>query len=213
MIKKKFQIFADGEGNGADGIAGGDGAGAQQEPKPQTFDDFLSTGDFQAEFDRRVQKAISTAVANAEKKWRTLTDNKVSEAEKLAQMTAEEKEKYRADKAEKELADLKRQIMLSDMSGTARKMLSNENIVIPDEIIANLVCDDAEKTKTAVEAFTKSYKAAVQNGIKEALKGNPPKAAGDPPTITKEQIMKVQNKAERQKLISEHMELFQGGSK
>ena len=213
MIKKKFQIFADGEGGGADSVAGGDGAGTQQEPKPQTFDDFLGTGDFQAEFDRRVQKAINTAVANAERKWRALTDDKVSEAEKLAQMTAEEKEKYRADKAEKELADLKRQIMLSDMSGTARKMLSDESIVIPDEIIANLVCDDAEKTKAAVEAFTKAYKAAVQNGIKEALKGNPPKAAGDPPTITKEQIMKVQNKAERQRLISEHMELFQGGSK
>ena len=151
MIKKKFQIFADGEGGGAEG---GDGAGTQQEPaEPKTFDDFLKTGDYQAEFDRRVQKAINTAVANAEKKWRTLTDTKVSEAEKLAQMTAEEKEKYRADKAEKELADLKRQIMLSDMSGTARKMLSDESIVIPDEIIANLVCEDAEKTKAAVEAL------------------------------------------------------------
>lgn len=211
MIKKKFQIFAEGEGGGAEG---GDGAGTQQEPaESKTFDDFLKEGDYQAEFDRRVQKAISTAVANAEKKWRTLTDTKVSEAEKLAQMTAEEKEKYRADKAEKELADLKRQIMLSEMSGTARKMLSDENIVIPDEIIANLVCDDAEKTKTAVESFAKTYKTAVQNGVKEALKGNTPKASGEPPTITKEQIMKVQNKAERQKLISEHMELFQGGSK
>ncbi len=29
MIKKKFQIFADGEGGGAEG---GDGAGTQQEP-------------------------------------------------------------------------------------------------------------------------------------------------------------------------------------
>ena len=209
MIKKKFQIFADGEGNGADGIAGGDGAGAQQEPKPQTFDDFLSTGDFQAEFDRRVQKAISTAVANAEKKWRTLTDNKVSEAEKLAQMTAEEKEKYRADKAEKELADLKRQIMLSDMSGTARKMLSNENIVIPDEIIANLVCDDAEKTKSAVESFANVFKDAVQSAVKEALKGNPPKAGtGGTTTVTREQILAVKNRAERQRLIAENPQLF-----
>lgn len=208
MIKKKFQIFADGEGGGADGGTGGDGAGAQQEPKPQTFDDFLSTGDFQAEFDRRVQKAISTAVANAEKKWRTLTDDKVSEAEKLAQMTAEQKEKYRADKAEKELADLKRQIMLSEMSGTARKMLSDENIAIPDEVIANLVCDDAEKTKAAVESFAKAYKNAVQNGIKEALKGNTPRATGEPPTITKEEIMKIKDRAERQKMIAEHPELF-----
>lgn len=205
MIKRRFQIFAEGEGGGAEG---GDGAGTQQELKPQTFDDFLSTGDFQAEFDRRVQKAISTAVANAEKKWRTLTDDKVSEAEKLAQMTAEQKEKYRADKAEKELADLKRQIMLSEMSGTARKMLSDENIVIPDEIIANLVCDDAEKTKAAVESFAKTYKAAVQNGVKEALKGNTPKASGEPPTITKEEIMKIKDRAERQQMIAEHPELF-----
>ena len=92
MIKKKFQIFADGEGGGAEG---GDGAGTQQEPaESKTFDDLLKEGDYQAEFDRRVQKAISTAVANAEKKWRTLTDDKVSEAEKLAQMTAEQKELF-----------------------------------------------------------------------------------------------------------------------
>lgn len=208
MIKKKFQIFAEGEGGGADSVAGGDGAGTQQEPKPQTFDDFLGTGDFQAEFDRRVQKAISTAVANAEKKWRTLTDDKVSEAEKLAQMTAEQKEKYRADKAEKELADLKRQIVLSEMSGTARKMLADENIVIPDEIIANLVSDDAEKTKAAVESFAKTYKAAIQNSVKEALKGNTPKASGEPPTITKEEIMKIKDRAERQQMIAEHPELF-----
>lgn len=208
MIRKKFQIFADGEGGGADSVAGGDGAGTQQEPKPQTFDDFLGTGDFQAEFDRRVQKAINTAVANAEKKWRTLTDDKVSEAEKLAQMTAEQKEKYRADKAEKELADLKRQIVLSEMSGTARKMLADENIVIPDEIIANLVSDDAEKTKAAVESFAKTYKAAIQNSVKEALKGNTPKASGEPPTITKEEIMKIKDRAERQQMIAEHPELF-----
>lgn len=211
MIKKKFQIFADDEGSGASAVytaVGGDGAGAQQEPKPQTFDDFLKVGDYQAEFDRRVQKAISTAVANAEKKWRTLTDDKVSEAEKLAQMTAEQKEKYRADKAEKELADLKRQIMLSEMSGIARKMLSDENIAIPDEVIANLVCDDAEKTKTAVESFAKAYKNAVQNGIKEALKGNTPRATGEPPTITKEKIMKIKDRAERQQMIAEHPELF-----
>ena len=206
MIKKKFQIFADGEGGGAEG---GDGAGTQQEPaESKTFDDFLKEGDYQAEFDRRVQKAINTAVANAERKWRALTDDKVSEAEKLAQMTAEQKEKYRADKAEKELADLKRQIMLSEMSGTARKMLADENIVIPDEIIANLVSDDAEKTKAAVESFAKTYKAAIQNSVKEALKGNTPKASGEPPTITKEEIMKIKDRAERQQMIAEHPELF-----
>lgn len=215
-MKKKYflQMFADGEGPGAAGDPAGDGAGTTAEgegttqTEPLSFDDFLAQGG-QAEFDRRVGKAVQTAVANAQKKWQTLTDSKVSEAEKLAQMTGEEKEKYRADKAEKELADLKRQIALGDMAKTARKMLSEENITVPDEIIMNLVCDDAEKTKSSVESFAKVFKDAVQAAVKESLKGNPPKAStGGTTTVTREQILAVKDRTERQRLIAENPQLF-----
>lgn len=217
-MKKKYflQMFADGEGSGAAGDPAGDGAGTTAEgegegttqTEPLSFDDFLAQGG-QAEFDRRINKAVQTAVANAQKKWQTLTDSKVSEAEKLAQMTSEEKEKYRADKAEKELADLKRQIALGDMAKTARKMLSDEQITLPDEIIMNLVSDDAEKTKEAVEGFSKAFKEAVNAAVKEALRGNPPKAGtGGAKPITKDEIMAVKDRAERQKLIAENPQLF-----
>lgn len=192
-MKNKFyralQIFAEGEGSGAAGDPAGNGTGAPegtQEPGSGalSFDDYLAQGG-QAEFDRRVQEAIQTAVSNAQKKWQTMTDGKVSEAEKLAQMTSEEKAEYRAKKAEQELADLKRQIALGDMAKTARKMLSEENITVPDEIIMNLVSDDAEKTKSSVEAFAKVFKDAVQAAVKESLKGNPPKAStGGTTTVT-----------------------------
>ena len=214
-MKKKYflQMFAEGEGAGAAGDPAGDGAGAATgeettQTEPLSFDDFLAQGG-QAEFDRRINKAVQTAVANAQKKWQTLTDSKVSEAEKLAQMTSEEKEKYRADKAEKELADLKRQIALGDMAKTARKMLSDEQITLPDEIIMNLVSDDAEKTKEAVEGFSKAFKEAVNAAVKEALRGNPPKAGtGGAKPITREEIMAVKDRAERQKLIAENPQLF-----
>lgn len=218
-MKKKYylQMFAEGEGAGSAGEPAGTGAGASAEGagegttqtnEPLSFDEFLEQGG-QAEFDRRVRKAIQTAVSNAQKKWQTLTDSKVSEAEKLAQMTSEEKEKYRADKAEKELADLKRQIALGDMAKTARKMLSDEQITLPDEIIMNLVSDDAEKTKEAVEGFSKAFKEAVNAAVKEALRGNPPKAgSGGAKPITREEIMAVKDRAERQKLIAENPQLF-----
>lgn len=215
-MKKKYflQMFADGEGSGAAGDPAGDGAGTTAEgegttqTEPLSFDDFLAQGG-QAEFDRRINKAVQTAVANAQKKWQTLTDSKVSEAEKLAQMTSEEKEKYRADKAEKELADLKRQIALGDMAKTARKMLADEQVSIPDEIVMNLVSDDAEKTKASVEGFTKAFKEAVNAAVKEALRGNPPKAGtGGAKPITKDEIMAVKDRAERQKLIAENPQLF-----
>lgn len=214
-MNKKYllQIFAEGEGTGSTGGADGDGTGTANEETTQTseplaFDDYLAQGG-QAEFDRRVQKAIQTAVSNAQKKWQTITDDKVGEAEKLAQMTAEQREKYRADKAEKELADLKRQIALGDMAKTARKMLSDEQITVPDEIITNLVSDDAETTKTSVETFAKVFKEAVSAAVKEALRGNPPKAGNNNgATLTKEQILSVKDRTERQRLIAENTQLF-----
>ena len=212
-LYRALQIFAEGEGTGTPGEPGendpGAGSGTPTQAEPLSFDDFLSQEGNQAEFDRRVQKAINTAVNNAQKKWQTMTDGKVSEAEKLAQMTSEEKAEYRAKKAEQELADLRKQIALGDMAKTARKMLSEENITAPDEIIMNLVCDDAEKTKSAVESFAKVFKDAVQAAVKESLKGNPPKAStGGATAVTREQILAVKDRAERQRLIAENPQLF-----
>lgn len=212
-LYRALQIFAEGEGTGTPGEPGGNdpgaGSGTPTQTEPLSFDDFLSQEGNQAEFDRRVQKAINTAVSNAQKKWQTMTDGTVSEAEKFAQMTSEEKAEYRAKKAEQELADLKKQIELGDMAKTARNMLSEENITVPDEIIMNLVSDDAEKTKSAVESFAKVFKDAVQAAVKEALKGNPPKAStGGTTTVTREQILAVKDRAERQRLIAENPQLF-----
>ena len=217
-VMRSLQLFAEGEGTGSGDSGNGDGAGGNSGPAseggegnaPVSFDDFLKQEGNQAEFDRRVQKAIQTAVGNAQKKWQTLTDNKVSEAEKLSQMTAEEKEKYRADKAEKELDNLKKQIALGDMAKTARKMLTDEEINVPDEIIMNLVSDDAEKTKESVEAFAKVFKEAVQSAVKEALKGAPPKTGtGGSGSITKEQINAIKDPTERQRMIAENIQLYQ----
>lgn len=208
---KTLQIFAEGEGSGTavntEGNVTGAEAGIAETKEPVSFDDYLAQGG-QAEFDRRVNKAIQTAVSNAQKKWQTLTDDKVSEAEKLAQMTGEQKERYRADKAEKELAELKRQIALGDMAKTARKMLTDEKITVPDEIIMSLVSDDAEKTKSAVEAFSKVFHEAVQTAVREALRGNSPRANSGESTLTKEQILNVKDRTERQKLIAENPQLF-----
>ena len=213
-IPMNLQIFAEGgagDGAGADGgNGGGAGAADQGEAELPSFDDFLKGEGNQAEFDRRVQKAIDTAVTNAQEKWQALTDDKLSEAEKLAKMTKEEKSEYKTRKLEKELADLKRQNALSEMSKTARKMLADEEINIPDELLAHLVSESAEDTKTAVEAFAKMYKDAVQAAVKDALKGNAPKGgSGGKGAVTKEQILAISNPIERQRLIAENIALFQ----
>lgn len=210
-LENILQIFT-GDGNGDDeggasasnGSDGTNGSGGGV----LSFDDFLKQEGNQAEFDRRINKAIQTAVSNAQKKWDLLTSDKVSEAERLAQMTAEQKATYRADKAEKDLAELKRQISLQDMARTARKMLSDQHISMPDDIIMALVSEEAGKTKESVEAFAKSFKEAVQDGVKEALRGNPPKATRSDKQVTRDEILKIKDAETRRRLIAENSHLF-----
>ena len=84
MIPMKLQIFAEG-GEDGDGAGAGDGNGGGSGidnpgaagPKPVSFDEFLKGDGNQAEFDRRVQKAVNTAVTNAQEKWKALTDDKL----------------------------------------------------------------------------------------------------------------------------------------
>ena len=76
-----------------------------QDGTPLTFDEILSDKTYQAEFDRRVGQAIETAKKN----WQKAVQDEQNEAAKLSKMSDEQKGKYaldkekaRADKAEKE---------------------------------------------------------------------------------------------------------------
>lgn len=104
-----LQLFTEPGGDGG-GSGEGDGAGTGGDPgsnsnTTMSFDDFLKLEGNQSEFDRRVQKAVNTAVTNAQTKWKALTDDKVSEAEKLAQMTNEEKAKGENPRVTKAMLD------------------------------------------------------------------------------------------------------------
>ena len=101
MVPMNLQLFAE-TGNGSGAAGGSEGAGDAGDDTPPSFDDLLKNG-HQAEFDRRVQRAINTALTNAREKWQALTDDKLSEAEKLAKMTKEEKNQYLQQKKRRSL--------------------------------------------------------------------------------------------------------------
>lgn len=155
--------------------------------------------------DEDVNKIIDRKFAEWEKK-----QNKAkSEAEKLAGMNAEQKEKYENEQLKKQVEELLRKDALGKMAAVARGMLGEKNISVSDDLIEMLISDDAEKTKSSVDSFINAFQSAVEKAVKDALKGNTPKKTSEPASITKEQIMKVKDPLERQKLIAEHMDLFQ----
>ena len=124
-------------------------------------------------------------------------------------MSAQEKAEYERDQLKKELAELKKQASLAEMTKTARKMLSDDGITVSDDLLSMLVSDNAETTKSAVDGFRQAFTNAVEIAVKERLKGEPPrKGSGGAPAMTKEQIMAIRDPELRQKKMLENKHLF-----
>ena len=155
--------------------------------------------------DEDVNRIIDRKFAEWEKKQ----NKEKSEADRLANMNAQQKEQYENEQLKKQVEELLRKDALRKMAAVARGMLGEKNISVSDDLIEMLISDDAEKTKSSVDSFINAFQSAVEKAVKDALKGNPPKKTSEPASITKEQIMKVKDPLERQKLIAEHMDLFQ----
>lgn len=200
-VPMNLQLFAEGgDGAGADGGNGGgsgDGEGAGGEggaggDTPPSFDDFLKTGGNQAEFDRRVQKAVNTAVTKAQEKWQALADDKLSEAEKLAKMTKEEKAQYMQQKREKELTDREAAITRKELMAEAKNTLASDGL--PQELAEVLNYSDADTCKKSMEKVKEVFQRAVETAVEEKLKGGkPPKKAsgGDAQKALEEQVYNI----------------------
>lgn len=198
-VPMNLQLFAEGgDGAGADGgNGGGSGEGAGGEggaggDTPPSFDDFLKTGGNQAEFDRRVQKAVNTAVTKAQEKWQALADDKLSEAEKLAKMTKEEKAQYMQQKREKELTDREAAITRKELMAEAKNTLASDGL--PQEPAEVLDYSDADTCKKSMEKVKEVFQRAVETAVEEKLKGGkPPKKApgGDAQKALEEQVYNI----------------------
>lgn len=197
------QIFAeDGGSDGNDDKGGNPGADDKGGNNDGAEPDSKATKKYSdAEVDEIINKKFA--------KWQKEQERKISEAEKLAGMNAQEKAEHERDTLQKELDELKRANSIAEMEKTARTVLHDDGVNVPDEVVSSLIAEDADSTKTKVEAFSKAFKEAVQTAVKDALKGKAPATGKSGSTLTKADILKITNRAERQKAIAEHIDLFQ----
>lgn len=181
--------------NAAETTGKATGTAAETAPETQETDTSLTA----EKVGEMIQAALSDYVKQQEQAR--------TEAEKLAGMNAGEKLEYERNQYKAELDSLKSQIAFSQLQGTARAMLAERNIHVPDGIIAAIVTGDAETTKENVTAFAEMYAQAVEDGIKERMKSETPKT-GKTSGMTKKQILAVKDAKTRIKLINENMSLF-----
>ncbi len=127
----------------------------------------------QAELDEIIGKRLAKEKAKHEQEMAS----RVSEAERLAKLSEDERAKEEIRIAKEELeamraefntmkADFDKQQMLAQVT----KELSDRNL--PIGMASNLLGKDAESTKANIDAFEETWKASLENAIKNEIKNN-----------------------------------------
>ena len=194
-----IQLFAEGDGSnvggteGSAGTEGSQGAGGTTGSLDDVLkafkpEDVLNHPSFKSVLDSRIGSATSTALANARARWEAEQNENLSEAEKLAKMTKEERERYQFKKDQEKFAAERSKFEHEKLIVEAAKELTGKGI---DATLASFVVGkDADETKKNLEAFEKSYNAAVEAAVNDKLKGGvpPKKAPANTTTYTDDQL-------------------------
>lgn len=153
-------------------MAGAENNQAQGQQTTQTngFDEFLKDSKNQAEFDRRVQKAIETAKAN----WQEVMDNEKSEAEKLAKMNKEQKLEYQAQKAEKEKTDALAELNAYKLKEQALKIASEKGLDVSLLNFFDFSTAKADEINMKIDEISSAFNKAVEKAVNERLKEDTP---------------------------------------
>lgn len=139
----------------------------------KTFDDILKDG-YQAEFDRRMTKGITTALAKKEaelrKQWELEQDEKLSEAEKLASMTEKQKYEYELKKISKERDNALANLNAYELKNQTLKIAEEKGL--PSSLVETLDFKQikAEDVEGKIDSLCDVFKKAVENAVNERLK-------------------------------------------
>lgn len=200
MKKNLLQLFAD--------DSAVESTEAQGEPEAKSSESEDPKNDESKSEAKYTDEDLDKIISAKFDKWQKQKDKEVSDAQKLAEMTAQEKAEYERDKLQKELDELRTEKARTALAKEARSILASENINIDDSLVSMLIGTDAESTKEAISSFADLFKSEVEKQVKALLKGDTPKTTSMATSITKDDIEKVTDRAERQKLIAQNMNLY-----
>lgn len=184
QVSRPFFNANNGAGDGGAPTGGADPSNNQnQDGTPKSFDDILKEADYQAQYDRRLAVAIEAKKAEWEANSQNKIDEALTEAQKLAKMTKEQKEKYEFDKQKQELDEREAEMNRRELKATGIDKLREDNL--PVGLIDVMDLSDAESFNKSYETVKEIFKTELEVAINEKLRGtNMPTglASGTPPT-------------------------------
>lgn len=150
----------------------------------KSFDDILKDNNCQSEFQKRVAEAIKAEKINWEANSQNKIDEALTEAEKLAKMTKEQKDKYEFDKQKQALDVREAEMNRRELKATGIDKLREDNL--PVGLIEVMDLSDAESFNKSYEAVKEIFKTELEAAINEKLRGtnmpNSPAVGAQPAT-------------------------------
>lgn len=157
---------------------------------------------------------VDEIIKEKKAKWQKQQDEKIKELEearKLEKMNEDEKLKYELDKYKRELEEYKQRENQSAMAKVAKNMLIEEGFNISDDLVNNLITDEAETTKENVKDFAGMLKDLVEKEVNERLKGKSPevkKTGVKSSQGQRSEILGIKDAVKRREAMLNHPELF-----
>lgn len=159
-FKLNLQHFADGNEGGESG--------------EKTYTQAELDKMLQSETDKRVTEALKTAKDKWSKEYAEKLENEKKEAERLAKLSAEEREKAKFDKERKEFEDERAQFERDRLEMQVAKELANEGL---DTAFASILMGaDADTSMENIKTFKASFNKAVEAAVKARLAGRTPES-------------------------------------
>jgi hypothetical protein len=121
-----------------------------------------------------INRIVSQTIASERKKAEAAVAQARQEAEQLAQMSAEQRAQHQMTERETALNQREEALQRREIHAAAVQLLQEKGL--PAELADALEYADAEKMQTAIAQLEQAFRAALQQGIEERMKGMAPAA-------------------------------------
>lgn len=171
---------------------------AKQEKAERTFT--------RAEFGKAIAAEIAKARASWEAEQAEAIEKAKSEGERLAKLTKDERAKEEEAKRIQAIEERERALAIKEMRVATQTLLSEEGL--PGEFNDFVIDETAEATKEKIGTLRQIFDKAVEARVDERLTQKAPRKGTGPVSMTKAEIMAIENDEERQAMIAANIGLF-----
>lgn len=205
LMSMRLQFFA--SDTGSEGGQQGDGAN-EENPTELNVDE-LTTEQLAAikeKFGFKDDNDVDSIVKSKHARWQKDLEQEKNEAARLAKLSEEERQQALIQKEKEDFEKEKAKFREEQLFMEKGKQLSSQGM--PADFAHRITGETAEEILDDVKTFRTEWDAAVEAKVNERLASKTKTHVNTGGTLTKSEIMRIKDSAERQRLIAQNRDLF-----